>query len=83
MRDYLAELMHEGRLVIGCEGGEHQLATAIEYFGCAAFMYSSDFPHEVNVESCKHELEELDELEISDEDKQALRGGVARKFYKL
>ena len=83
VRDYMAELMQEGRLVIGCEGGEHQLATAIEYFGCAPFMYSSDFPHEVNVSSCLHELEELNELEISDEAKQQLRGGTARKFYKL
>ena len=39
----------------GCEGGEHHLATTIDYFGCTPFMYSSDFPHEVNIESCKHE----------------------------
>jgi predicted TIM-barrel fold metal-dependent hydrolase len=83
VRDYMAELMHEGRLVIGCEGGEHQLTNAIQYFGCAPFMYSSDYPHEVDVDSCKHELEELNELEISEDDKVALRGGVARKFYKL
>jgi predicted TIM-barrel fold metal-dependent hydrolase len=83
VRDYMAELMHEGRLVIGCEGGEHHLATAIDYFGSAAFMYSSDFPHEVGIASCKHELEELDELEITDEAKAIMRGGLARAFYKL
>ncbi len=83
VRDYMADLMHQGRLVIGCEGGEHQLTNAIEYFGCASFMYSSDYPHEVDVASCKHELEALNELEISDEDKKLLRGGTARKFYKL
>lgn len=83
VRDYMAELMHEGRLVIGCEGGEHQLANAVNYFGCSPFMYSSDFPHEVNIASCKHELEELDELEISEEAKAAMRGGTARAFYKL
>ncbi|MBV8986340.1 MAG: amidohydrolase family protein [Acidimicrobiia bacterium] len=83
VRDYMAELMHEGRLVIGCEGGEHQLANAVDYFGAPAFMYSSDFPHEVGIASCKHELEELDELELSDDAKQAIRGGTARAFYKL
>jgi predicted TIM-barrel fold metal-dependent hydrolase len=83
VKDYLSELMKADRLVIGCEGGEHHLVTAMEYFGCAPFMYSSDFPHEVNIKSCLHELEELNELPVSDEAKQLLRGGVARKFYKL
>jgi predicted TIM-barrel fold metal-dependent hydrolase len=83
VRDYLAGLMASGRLVIGCEGGEHHLVTAMNYFGCAPFMYSSDFPHEVNVKSCLHELEELSELPVSDEAKKLLRGGTARKFYKL
>lgn len=83
IRDYMAELMHDGRVVIGCEGGEHQLANAVDYFGCSPFMYSSDFPHEVNIASCKHELEELAELQISDEAKHMMRGGTARAFYKL
>jgi hypothetical protein len=46
-------------------------------------MYSSDFPHEVSIVTCKEELEELNELEIDDESKRLLRGGTARKFYKL
>ncbi len=83
MRQYLAELMQEGRMVLGCEGGEDQLARSIEYFECAPFMYSSDFPHEVSIVTCKEELEELNELPIDDESKRLLRGGTARKFYKL
>lgn len=83
VKDYLSELMRDGRILIGCEGGEHQLENAVKYFGCAPFMYSSDFPHEVDIASCKHELEELEELEISAEDRALLRGGNARKFYKL
>jgi predicted TIM-barrel fold metal-dependent hydrolase len=69
--------------VIGCEGGEHQLVTVMDYFGCAPFMYSSDFPHEVNVRSCLRELAELNELPVSGEARALLRGGTARKFYKL
>lgn len=83
VKDYMGDLMRQGRIVIGCEGGEHHLVTAMEYFGCAPFMYSSDFPHEVNIETCKHELHELDKLPISDVDKALLRGGTARKFYRL
>ena len=75
--------MSQGRIVLGCEGGEHHLASAIEYLGCQPFMYVSDFPHEVSVESCKHELEELGQLEINDEAKRLLRGGTARRFYRL
>ena len=81
--DYMRELMAEGRIVLGCEGGEHHLANAIDYLGCQPFMYASDFPHEVSVDSCMHELEELDELKIDDEAKQLLRGGTARQFYRL
>jgi predicted TIM-barrel fold metal-dependent hydrolase len=81
--DYMAELMQSGRMVIGCEGGEDFIETAMEYFGSSSFMYSSDFPHEVSVTSCKHELKELGELKISDEAKANLRGGTARRFYKL
>ena len=83
VKDYLSGLMKADRVVLGCEGGEHQLANAIEYFDCTPFMYSSDFPHEVNVETCRHELAELQELPISEEAKRLLRGGTARKFYKF
>jgi predicted TIM-barrel fold metal-dependent hydrolase len=81
--DYMRELMAEGRIVLGCEGGEHHLAAAIDYLGCQPFMYASDFPHEVSVESCLHELDELNQLEIDDDAKRSLRGGTARKFYRL
>jgi predicted TIM-barrel fold metal-dependent hydrolase len=80
--DYMADLMQADRLVLGCEGGEAFLETAIAYFGCAPFMYSSDFPHEVDVDSCKHELAELAELKIDDEAKRRLRGETARIFYQ-
>ncbi len=81
--DYLRRLMAQGRIVLGCEGGERYLATAIKDFGCQPFMYSSDFPHEVSVASCQHELEELNDLEIDEESKRLLRGGTARTFYRL
>jgi predicted TIM-barrel fold metal-dependent hydrolase len=83
MGDRLRALMHEGRVVAGCEGAEPQLGVAIEHFGCTPFMFSSDFPHEVSAASCRHELEELDELTLDDATKARLRGGTARDFYRL
>lgn len=83
VKDYLMQLMQSDRLAVGCEGGEDFLEVAIDYFGGPAFMYSSDFPHEVNVETCRHELEELNDLKISDAAKAQLVGGTARTFYRL
>jgi predicted TIM-barrel fold metal-dependent hydrolase len=81
--DYLRELVHDGRVAFGCEGGEQHLATAIGHFGTTPFMFSSDYPHEVSAASCRHELEELAELPVSEASKAALRGGTARAFYRL
>jgi predicted TIM-barrel fold metal-dependent hydrolase len=81
--DHLAHLVQEHRVVFGCEGGEEQLAHAITTFGGVPFMYSSDFPHEVSVDSCVRELEELDELPVAIEAKALLRSGTASRFYRL
>lgn len=81
--DYIIDLVENDRVVLGCEGGEDHLAAAIEYLGCTPFMFSSDFPHEVSAESCRHELEEIDELDVDLKTKGLLCGGTARKFYGL
>jgi predicted TIM-barrel fold metal-dependent hydrolase len=47
-------------------------------------MYSSDFPHEVNAQTCKRELNELIEnAQLSDEDKEAILFANALEFYGL
>lgn len=80
---YLKDLVQSGRLVVGCEGGEHHLSYAVEQFGTSPFMYSSDFPHEVDAESCAHEIEELRELEMKPEHVAATLAENARTFYGL
>jgi hypothetical protein len=82
LTDYMRELMACGRLLLGCEGGESHIRSVIEYFHCSPFMYSSDFPHEVGIESCRREILELEKLAISDLAKQTLRGDNARRFYR-
>ena len=82
--DYLRSLIKAGRLVVGIEGGETDLAYAIKIAGEQAFMFSSDFPHEVNIHTVQKEIRELRERgEFSETAKQAILRGNAERFYKL
>jgi predicted TIM-barrel fold metal-dependent hydrolase len=82
--DYIRALVQAGRLVVGIEGGETDLAYAIKVAGEQAFMFSSDFPHEVNTQTVRKEIRELREREeISEAAKQAILRGNAARFYKL
>lgn len=82
--DYLRSLIKAGRLVVGIEGGERDLTYAIKIAGEQAFMFSSDFPHEVNIHTVQKEIRELRERgEISETAKQAILRGNAERFYKL
>jgi uncharacterized protein len=82
--DYIRGLIEAGRLVVGIEGGETDLAYAIKVAGPQAFMFSSDFPHEVNVQTVQKEIRELRERdEISEEAKEAILRRNAARFYRL
>jgi predicted TIM-barrel fold metal-dependent hydrolase len=82
--DYIIRHIEARRIFVGCEGGEPLLAAAVKMVGAEPFMYSSDFPHEVNSETCRHELDELIENEdLSDDDKEAILYRNASEFYRL
>lgn len=82
--DYLIRHVKARRIFVGCEGGEPLLAAAVKMVGNQPFMYSSDFPHEVNAAICKAELAELVEnRELSEENKEALLYRNAAAFYGL
>jgi predicted TIM-barrel fold metal-dependent hydrolase len=73
-----------GRIFVGCEGHEPLLTQAIKTVGNKPFMFSSDFPHEVNNEICRKELREFVENEaLTDEDRQAFLHRNAERFYGL
>ena len=73
-----------GRALVGVEGDELTLPFAVGVVGNKPFIFSSDFPHEVNNETCKAELEELDENKrLTKEDKDAVRYRNAERFYGL
>jgi predicted TIM-barrel fold metal-dependent hydrolase len=84
VRDYIRGLIQSGRLVVGIEGGEIDLAYAIKTAGPGAFIFSSDFPHEVNAQTVQKEIRELRENEeICEEAKAAILRGNAARFYAL
>lgn len=82
--DYILRHIDEGRIFLGVEGDELTIAEAVRVVGNKPFFFSSDYPHEVDAETCKHELEELREnRELKDEDKEAILNHNARRFYRL
>ena len=82
--DYIRRHIKEGRVFVGCEGEEPDLPHAVRTVGAEPFVFSSDFPHEVNAEMCKHELGEvLESEELTAADKEAILVGNAKRFYKL
>jgi predicted TIM-barrel fold metal-dependent hydrolase len=57
---------------------------ALKVMGNEAFIYSSDFPHEVTNASCKHDIGELMESdELTQADKEAILYRNAERFYRL
>jgi predicted TIM-barrel fold metal-dependent hydrolase len=82
--DYIERQIAEGRLFVGVEGDEPLLAQAVKAVGNQPFLYSSDYPHEVNNETCKEEIEELlDNEELTQADKEAILYRNAERFYRL
>jgi predicted TIM-barrel fold metal-dependent hydrolase len=82
--DYVVRHVKKRRIFVGCEGGEPLLATAVKMVGDEPFMYSTDFPHEVNSDTCRYELDELIENEeLSEESKEAILHRNAEEFYRF
>lgn len=73
-----------GGVFVSCEGNEKTLAYSIERVGVEPFMFATDFPHEISMDNCMEEIDEIVERkDLKEEHKKALLGDNARKFYKL
>lgn len=80
---YVIRKMRAGQIFVGCEGDEPSLGYAVDMVGSEPYIYSSDFPHEVTPESCRHEIDEILEREdLSAASKEAILHGNARRFYQ-
>ena len=65
-------------------GEEIDLVHAVKTPGNKGFVFSSDFPHEVNAKSCQHEIDELTaNVSWSTADKDAILCGNARRLYAM
>lgn len=81
---YIIRQMKEGRIFVGCEGGEFILPYAVKVCGSEAFIYSSDFPHEVTRATVRRQIEEvLESDDMTAADKEAILHKNAERFYPL
>ncbi len=81
---YVKGLIAADRFYVGIETEELTLPFAMKIVGNKPFLYSSDFPHEVTLDSCKHDIAELMESqEIGEDDKMAMLYRNAECFYQL
>ncbi len=72
------------RVFVGCEGNEEGLGYQVQRTGNGHFMFASDFPHEIGPDDIMHEIQEIREFPGLDEnDKAAILGGNAKRFYKI
>jgi len=79
-----SDYLKTGRIFIGCEGNEESLLYQIERLGAEPFLFASDFPHEIGLEECRQEIEEIWKRRgLSLNDKKSILAGNARKFYGL
>lgn len=82
--EYIKRKIADGQIYVGCEGEEPALAYAVQQVGEEAFLFSSDFPHEVDPPGCKHEIEEvLETNELSQSAKEAVLFRNAERLYRL
>ena len=82
--DYICRHIDEDRIFIGVEGDELALPETVRITGNKPYLFSSDYPHEVDADTCKAEINELREnTELSAEDKEAIMYRNAGRFYQL
>ena len=78
-----SDYIKNGQVFIGCEGNEEGLPYQIERAGNQHFLFASDFPHEIGPDDILHEIEEIDEAPLSDQDKKAVLRENAKCFYGI
>jgi len=81
---YLKRQLREGRIFVGFDCDDDGLNNAVAKGGRRAFLFGSDFPHEVfDAAKCRHEIDKLLAREdLTNEDKDAVLGGNALNFYR-
>jgi hypothetical protein len=80
----LPEYLTSGQILIGCEGDDESLAYLGQRVGIEPFAYSSDYPHEVDLLDAQRQIAEtVDRADLTAEQKAAVLGGNAQRFFRL
>ena len=81
--DYFKRHVRAGRIFVGFDCDDDGLGFAVGKAGRDAFLFGSDFPHEVfDAKKCRHEIDELLERDdLTERDKAAVLGGNAMRLY--
>ena len=82
--EYFKKQLRSGRIYVGFDCDDDGLNTAVEKGGRHSFLFGSDFPHEVfDAAKCRHEIDELlARDDLTQDDKEAVLGGNALRFYR-
>ena len=79
-----SEHLRSGRVYFTAEGNERLLPTMLELLDNKCVMYASDFPHENNLDSVKHDIAEVDEDDrLPREARDNMLRHTALEFYGL
>ena len=79
---YVCRHIDAGRLFVGVEGDEPMLAATVDKYGSGAFIFSSDYPHEVNIDTIRAEIQELLENDdVSDSAKEDILYNNSARLY--
>ena len=83
--EYFKKQLRAGRIFVGFDCDDDGLGVAVNKGGREPFLFGSDFPHEVfSAEKCRHEIDELlGREDLAEQDKEAVLGGNALRFYGL
>jgi predicted TIM-barrel fold metal-dependent hydrolase len=82
--EHILSLKDSGHLFIGIEGSEPDLGYVVKTYGNSGFVFSTDFPHEVNTASIRSEISNLMSNKLlTDYDRFAILKHNAEKLYLL
>lgn len=73
-----------GQVFFSVDPGESTLPTVFQTLGVNSLFFASDFPHEVNLQRCQHELSLLMQMEgLTEEERRLILSDNTRRFYRL
>jgi len=76
--------IRNGQVFFNADPVETTLSSVVQTIGAEPLFFTSDFPHEGNVERCRREIAALESWEgLSGAEQRKLLSENARRFYRL